>query len=198
MWSLCRKKGKFLHPWMNWYSFNFVEGISIGCCPFALPCNYNKAKTWKTFFDSINIITLCNIWRMQPESCSHVRNSCKNFFFLAAQPPVGQGLVVIEESRSHSDTPLSVELLWTTYQPDITKLNTQHSKETHVHVLDGIRTRLPSNRAAADPRLRQRDHRYQPHVRACIKIFPWKMSVNFIIFLVIHQAIYYSSELELR
>ena len=86
---------------------------------------------------------------MQPESSSHVRNShVKVFFFLAAQPLVGQGLVVIEESRSYSDTPLSVDLLWTTYQPDLTTLNTQHSKETHVHVLDGIRTRLPSNGAA--------------------------------------------------
>ena len=32
--------------------------------------------------------------------------------------PVGQGLLVIEASRSHSDTPQSVGLLWTSDQPD--------------------------------------------------------------------------------
>jgi hypothetical protein len=33
-------------------------------------------------------------------------------------PPVGQGLLIIEASRSHSDTPQSVGLLWTGDQPD--------------------------------------------------------------------------------
>jgi len=33
------------------------------------------------------------------------------------QPPVGQGLLIVETSRSHSDTPHSVGLLWTSDQP---------------------------------------------------------------------------------
>ena len=36
----------------------------------------------------------------------------------AQQPPVGQGLLIIMASRSHSDTPYSVGLLWTSDQPD--------------------------------------------------------------------------------
>jgi hypothetical protein len=36
--------------------------------------------------------------------------------------------------------------------------NTQHSQETDIHALGGIRTHNPSNRAAVDPRLRPRDH----------------------------------------
>ena len=36
--------------------------------------------------------------------------------------------------------------------------NTQHSQETDIHALGGIRTRNPSKRAAADPHLRQRGH----------------------------------------
>jgi hypothetical protein len=32
-------------------------------------------------------------------------------------PPVGQALLIIEASRSHSDTPQSVRLLWTRDQP---------------------------------------------------------------------------------
>ena len=75
MWSLCRKKGKFLHSW-------------IECCPFALPCNYNKTKSWNTVF---NIIRLYNICRMQRESCSHVRNSHVKVFFFGYTAPSGPG-----------------------------------------------------------------------------------------------------------
>jgi len=32
-------------------------------------------------------------------------------FYLAQQPPVGQGLLIHEVSRSHNDAPQSVELL---------------------------------------------------------------------------------------
>jgi hypothetical protein len=39
-------------------------------------------------------------------------------FFMAQQPLVGQGLLVTEASRSHSDTPHSVGLLWTRDQSD--------------------------------------------------------------------------------
>ena len=34
------------------------------------------------------------------------------------QPPVGQGLRIMEASRSHSVTPQSVGVLWTSDQPD--------------------------------------------------------------------------------
>jgi hypothetical protein len=46
------------------------------------------------------------------------------FFLMAQQPPVGpqplvgQGLLIIQPSRSHSDTPHAVGLLWTSDQPD--------------------------------------------------------------------------------
>jgi hypothetical protein len=36
----------------------------------------------------------------------------------AQQPPVGQGLLIIEASQSHSDTPHSVGLLWTSNKPE--------------------------------------------------------------------------------
>jgi len=39
------------------------------------------------------------------------------FLIIAQQPPVGQGLLIIEDLRSHSDTPHSVEVLWTSDQP---------------------------------------------------------------------------------
>jgi len=37
--------------------------------------------------------------------------------FVAQQPPVGQGLLIHEVSRSHNDAPQSVVLLWTSDQP---------------------------------------------------------------------------------
>jgi hypothetical protein len=40
------------------------------------------------------------------------------FFSVAQQPLVDQGLLIIVASRSHSDTPHSVGLLWTCDQPD--------------------------------------------------------------------------------
>jgi hypothetical protein len=39
-------------------------------------------------------------------------------FFMAQQPLVGQGLPIVKTSRSHSDTPHSVRLLWRSDQPD--------------------------------------------------------------------------------
>jgi len=50
-------------------------------------------------------------------------------------------------SRSHSlDTPHSVELLWTSGQPDAETLpdNTQHSQETDIRAPRGIQTGSPS------------------------------------------------------
>jgi hypothetical protein len=35
-----------------------------------------------------------------------------DYFFMAQQPVVGQGLRIIEASQSHSDTPHSAGLLW--------------------------------------------------------------------------------------
>ena len=42
---------------------------------------------------------------------------------MAEDPLVGQGLLTVEASRSHSDTPHSLGFLWTSDQPD-TKTST--------------------------------------------------------------------------
>ena len=39
-------------------------------------------------------------------------------FYNGATAPVGQGLLIVEDSRSHSDTPHSVGLLLMSDQPD--------------------------------------------------------------------------------
>ena len=71
---------------------------------------------------------------------------------------VGQGLI-IEASRSHSDTPHSVGLLWTGDQPDAetSSWHTTHSRDRHpCHRRDSNPHR--SKQTAEDPRLRRCGH----------------------------------------
>ena len=68
---------------------------------------------------------------------------------MAQQPLVGQGLLIIQDSGSHSDTPHSVGLLSTSGQPDTETSTWQHTPVTTVfHATGGIRTHNPSKRAA--------------------------------------------------
>ena len=53
-----------------------------------------------------------------------------NFFFKAQQPIAGQGLSTIVASRSQSDIPHSVGLLWTSDQPDAETSTWQHTTHT--------------------------------------------------------------------
>jgi hypothetical protein len=83
-----------------------------------------------------------------------------DFFYHGVTALVGRCLLLIEDSRSHSDTPHSVGLLWTSDQlvaetlPD----NTHHSQQTDIHAPGEIRTHSHSKQAAADPRLKPRGH----------------------------------------
>ena len=75
---------------------------------------------------------------------------------MAQQPRVVQSLLIIQVSRSHTkDTHTqSVGLLWTSDQPEAVTSTWQHTtKPTDIHVPGGIRNHIPSNQAAADPRL---------------------------------------------
>jgi hypothetical protein len=66
---------------------------------------------------------------------------------MAQQPQMGQGLLIIEASQSHSDTPHSVGRVISPTQRPLPD-NTQQSQETHIHAPGGIRTHIPSKRAA--------------------------------------------------
>jgi hypothetical protein len=78
---------------------------------------------------------------------------------MAQEPPVGHGLLITGASRSHSDAPQLVGLLWTSDQPVAeTSDNTQHSQQTDIHATGEIRTNNLSRRATADLLLRPRGH----------------------------------------
>jgi hypothetical protein len=66
------------------------------------------------------------------------------FFIMAQQPLVDQALLIIEASQSHSDTPHSVGLLWTSDQPDTETSTWQQA--TDIYATWGIRTRNPQNK----------------------------------------------------
>ena len=78
------------------------------------------------------------------------------FLSMGRQSLVCQGLLIVEVSISHSDTPHSVGLLWTSDQSDAGTSTWQHTTLTldRLPCPGGIRTRNPSKRAAADPRFR--------------------------------------------
>ena len=81
-------------------------------------------------------------------------NLCRNIIFLSIsqQSVVGQGFLVIETSRSHTDVPHSVGLLWTSDQTDAENSTWQHTSLTRDKhpppPSGGIRTRNPSKQTA--------------------------------------------------
>ena len=95
-----------------------------------------------------------NLQRIKITDYTHAVNGY--FPPLAQQPLVGHGLLIIEVSRSHSDTPHSVGLLWTSDQlhaETSTWQQTLQSQEKEIYTIGGIRTLNPSKRTAANPRL---------------------------------------------
>ena len=52
------------------------------------------------------------------------------FFFMAQQPLLGQSLLIIEASRSHSDTSDSIGLLWRNDQSDAETSTGQNTTPT--------------------------------------------------------------------
>jgi hypothetical protein len=80
---------------------------------------------------------------------------------LARQPPLSQGLLIHEVSRSHTTTyhsrqDSSGRVIGSSQSP--LRYNTQHSLQTNIHAPAGIRTHNPSNRVVADPRFRPHGH----------------------------------------
>jgi len=80
------------------------------------------------------------------------------FFFCGSTALVSLDLLLVEVSRSHSDTQHSVGLLRTSVRPVAETSTTQHSQETDIHVPGGTRTHYPSQWITADSRLRPRGH----------------------------------------
>ena len=84
-----------------------------------------------------------------------------HFFICRNSPPVDQGLLIYEDSRSHTTTHHSRQDSCGRVVSSSQRLlpeNTQHSQQTNIHAPGGIRTHNLSRRAAADLCLRPRGH----------------------------------------
>ena len=79
-------------------------------------------------------------------------------FFMVQQPLVRKSLIIIEISRSHSDTSTRLHTSGRVISPKQRTLphNTEYSKERDIHASGGVLTRNPNRRAASNPLLRPR------------------------------------------
>jgi hypothetical protein len=83
------------------------------------------------------------------ECCSSLSYPVTFFWRSSEMPPNSWGFQI-----THGDTLQSVGFLWA----EIATWQQKHSQETNIHAPGGIRTRNPSKRAAANPRLRPLGH----------------------------------------
>jgi len=73
-------------------------------------------------------------------------------FFIVQQPPFDQDLFIIEASRSHSDTPHSVGLPWTSDQPDVETSKWKHTALTRKRQPCPRQYHNPQSQKASDTR----------------------------------------------
>jgi len=69
-------------------------------------------------------------------------------FYHGATAPLGQGLLIIEDLWSYSDTPHSVGLLWKRDQTDAEtsiRQRTKQSQETNIHDPAGFEPTIPAS-----------------------------------------------------
>ena len=122
------------------------------------------SHVWLSFFSGIEICDDANQTSLLTIKNNHIVREFElyiivtqvPFFLMAQQPPVGQELLTVVVYRSHSDTPHSVGLLWTSDQLDAETCTWQHTTLTtdRYQCPSGIRTHSLSRLLAADPRLR--------------------------------------------
>ena len=98
------------------------------------------------------------------------------FFPAALKPPVGQGFLIFQSSRSHLDTPYSVGLLWMSDQPDAEiYLTTQNSKKRQNSMLPaGYEPAIPVSEQPQTHAFRLRGNRHRPTPSYTLKnsLFP--------------------------
>jgi hypothetical protein len=85
----------------------------------------------------------CRTAELQFKRCMHRYHVAISYIFvsfiIARQSLEGQGILIFEASPSHSDTPHSVGLLWTSDQPDAQNSTWQNTKlKTDINAPGGI------------------------------------------------------------
>jgi hypothetical protein len=159
--NLTRWLSPFVYLFIQQYSRPFSSSKLNPVCAYRRLCNeYNSTYLHWSF------ATLKTLTTMEPKF--KLRQSIIRVSFPALhitlyfspwrkQPLVGQGLLIVEVSRSHAPQP--VGLLWTSDQPVADTSTLQHTTlTTDIHAPGWIRTHNPSKRTDAHPRLGPRGH----------------------------------------
>jgi len=99
----------------------------VAIIPALNPLRKNKLGLWrlKKFYVPISLRRYFN-----KKTKSGVKISFFFVFLLAQRPSSGPGRLSFKTSRSHSGTPQSVRLLWTSDQPDAQTTTWQHTTLT--------------------------------------------------------------------
>jgi hypothetical protein len=105
----------------HWRPFIYVHS---SLCPFACPPPH--AVVWR---DKYLTPTRCNASYIVGVAFAVLPSALiiTIIFIMAQQPPEAQGLLIVEDSRSHSDTPHMVGLLWTSDQLGTEIFTWQHT-----------------------------------------------------------------------
>ena len=149
---------------------------SVGWSRLEPGCSTNMMMTMMMIFLSCFSVSMQTDW-----TSLRKKRSCWPFisFFspMGQQPLVGQVLLIIEASLSHSDTPHSVGLLWKSDQPDVEAWTWQHTTlKTDINASGGIRTRNSSKRSKALSLDSEGTgigvgHLYRPEMQVCWRMF---------------------------
>ena len=131
----------------------------IGSCTFTYTREVYQVKWWTTWNPSRPILPAAAVCRSKIKMDSHLY-VLTYFLYHCATALVVQGLLIVEDSPSHSDTPHSVGLLWMSDQPDAETCTWQHTTLTRNRYACPRRDSNPQSvkRADADPLLRPRGH----------------------------------------
>jgi hypothetical protein len=134
--SLCSSSGGQLYIYSIWYRPTLHGSIQHGQKTIKLK---HTCKTWWSTQSELKHCT--KTWPNKQATEGQVTEigACvlefniltqSHFFTMVQQPPMGQDLLIIEASRSHSDALHSVGLLWTSDQVDTQTSTWQHTALT--------------------------------------------------------------------
>ena len=117
--------------------------VHSSLCPFSCPTSLAVVSRAKYLTRSrCNVSCIVGVAFAVLQSALIIRI----FFTMAKQPPFGQGLLIVEASRSHSDTAQSVGLLWTSDQLITKNATWQHATlTTDIHAPAGFEPAFPAS-----------------------------------------------------
>jgi len=134
----------FFFPFLSFVSFPVLTTVFLSL-PQPAVSNTVQQSFWKADADVAGQQTLylrnhyvhCDVYTISPMDPNvkqfnpiHALTPSLIMFLVVQQPYSGQGRLIVEVSRSFSDTPHTVGLLWTRDRPRPLSDNTQHSQQT--------------------------------------------------------------------